>query len=235
MVTKKNLLLCALSVCLLSPLFSQSDSLATKGGFGFGVQLQRLMVDIDGLNSNLSDIGYPGFDRRLNELCIALERRQDKGVFSMGFSFAQLDGDEGGMAGRETRYRHWQLAMRTTYDLVGNERWVLGPVLASYFQYARFSLSEYSPAFVGSSTLNQLLDTEVKSASRFELPVELGFGLRHYFRFSSSSDWLFIGLEGGYRANFFSSTWRAEGASSLGGNLVPLEGLYFQINFGISQ
>ena len=234
MVTKKNLLLCALSVCLLSPLFSQSDSLSTKGGFGFSVQWQRLMIELDGLNSNLADIGYPGLEPGLNELCIALERRKERGVFSLGFSFALLDEDEGGVTGRETRYRHWQLAARTTYDLVKSERWVLGPVWASYFQYARFSLSEDSPNSSFNS-LNQLLNTEVKSASRFELPIELGLGVRHYFRFSPSSDWLFLGLEGGYRLNLNSADWLVEGASSLRGNLVPAKGFYFQLNFGVSQ
>lgn len=234
MVNYKNLLLCALSVCLLSPLFSQSDSLSTKGGFGLSIQWQRLMVELDGLNSNLAEAGYPGLEPGLNELCVALERRKERGVFSLGFSFALLDEDEGGMAGRETRYRHWQIAARTTYDLVKSERWVLGPVLASYFQYARFSLSEYD-ATLGSGTLNQMLGTEVRSASRFELPTELGLGVRHYFRLSPSADWLFIGLEGGYRVNLTSADWRVEGASNLGDNLVPTEGFYFQLNFGVSQ
>lgn len=234
MVNYKNLLLCALSVCLLSPLFSQSDSLSTKGGFGLSIQWQRLMVELDGLNSNLAEAGYPGLEPGLNELCVALERRKERGVFSLGFSFALLDEDEGGMSGRETRYRHWQIAARTTYDLVKSERWVLGPVLASYFQYARFSLSEYD-ATLGSGTLNQMLGTEVRSASRFELPTELGLGVRHYFRLSPSADWLFIGLEGGYRVNLTSADWRVEGASNLGDNLVPTEGFYFQLNFGVSQ
>lgn len=234
MATHKNLLLCALFLCLLSPLFSQSDSLSNKGGFGLSIQWQRLTVELDGLNNNLADAGYPGLESGLNELCIALERRNERGIFSFGFSFALLDEDEGGMPGRETRYRHWQLAARTTYDLVKSERWVLGPVWASYFQYARFSLSENDPT-QGPGTVNQLLGTEVRSASRFELPTELGLGIRHYFRLSPSSDWMFIGLEGGYRVNLISADWRVEGASSLGGNLVPAEGFYFQLNFGISQ